>query len=277
MNLRAITCFVLLAFVTLPAPAQRRPDPAPEKPSKEALDAFVKEIKAATKADPADLRDLLERALWMDDPAVARSIARFLEHTDAVVQGNAIRALRYQQNEKALDVLIWAMKRKSIIKDDDANIAIILGVGQHGKKKGIAALTEGIARMRNKKILDARTTALAHIRRPEAIGAAIRMIRMAGRRGGRKGGGDRNRDRREPRGIYLTLFLLTGERLGSDPVAWKKWWDENRRGFEVSESPLGLTERQDRKWKRTWAPPVPPGAENRKDDAPRRPRPGGDG
>jgi HEAT repeats len=215
-----------------------KPDPAAIKQAVAALQ------QARTSKDTAVRIAAIDTAAKIDADDVARQIGRTLYDKQSDVRKAALRALRYMSSKAALDQLLRAKTR--MIKDVDLQESYYMALGQHGSTKALPVLVYRAWNPRNRKLLSARVSAIAHIRSPKSVAALVEIeTKSSGRRRGRSA-------------VLPGLELLVGipypkQRRGGPEVA--NWWQTVRSAKSVTAEPRGLPAKTLASYKRRWAAP----------------------
>lgn len=238
-----------LIAVAQDPPAEQEPAPEAEAEQEELTpEKAVELLEAAEKSKQFDLiLAALEETGRVADKKVVKEISGFLKHKDAEIRYEAIRALRYNQDESAIDALLKVKKTKEIIEDDRLAEEYYYALGQHGDKKAIKVLADNLNKTnRGDKVTRARILALGRIREVESVEALMDCLVSGAAR------------RRHPQltEIHTALTVLTGAEVRPNQDAWIAWWNDNKRGLELTKSEQELTTKKARAaWMTLWATP----------------------
>ncbi|MHC4375532.1 MAG: hypothetical protein ACYS26_02935, partial [Planctomycetota bacterium] len=105
------------------------------------------------------------------------------------------------------------------------------------------------------KIVQARLLSLGKIRSEDAVEELITLMNSAAGAGAGKGkgnGGGARSNAAHMEEIRMALYALLEEDAGSSRDDWQKWWNDNKRDFEVSEEEGELEGPLGRKWGQYW-------------------------
>ncbi len=221
--------------------------PAPDPAQVEEAVAGLKE--AFQKGKTTERLEALKKFGKVNDGEVIDWIAKGLKDKDTVVRTASIESLRWLKHPDALDALHTSLKKdKAIRKDDRLHEAMIKAIGQHGSPKSIEILTDNMLAEAPKQVHIARIYSLGNIRDKQSVEELMSMIKKTGRRAGKRGGGG------QPlMGEFRNaLKVLTGEDFGREEKAWADWWKANKKDFEMTPQPTGLTRKEQAVWNKYW-------------------------
>jgi len=255
----------LLLSIALLSPAQ---DPLVKPPSEERVEKAIEELKAAfdKKGDSEAKMQAITLSSEVLHPKVIDWIAKGLKDTDDEVRAATIESLRYMEHPDANDVLVTTLRRdKKLRKKPELYEALIKAVCQHADPKSFSLITDFNLNDETRDTLRARVYGIARFRTPEAVEALFEVMKR-----GRKG-----RVYASMGEISTALMVLTGVDHGKSETAWTRWWNDNKRGLEVSEELPKLPKKTLASWSRYWGLEIP--EERRKSRGERGDDPEGDG
>jgi hypothetical protein len=202
--------------------------------------------------DASALVEACREAATSEEPALTAPLVRLLKHDNPAVRRAAIEALalRKPAEEKrkaaqALALRIAPLAAKEEGKEE--SLAVVQALHDLAQPVALKALLDGIGPDDDRDLTRARTHAAANIPSKEAIEELIHLG-SAGRRGGAQ---------RRTASVIEALRYATQERVEGGIEAWRQWWTDNRRTFDVdvaankrADARLREQERRDKKGKR---------------------------
>lgn len=221
-------------------------DEPPQSVDPKRLEAALAELEQAfDKGTEQDRVAAMQRHGSIPDPDVVGWVERGLRDHEAVVRDAAIDTLRFQEHPSALKALEGAYRRdgKRIRKDDVAvYAALIKAIGQHGDPGSIGLLTDDIWEVRDHAVLQARIFSLGNVRDAKSVDALFGLMKSGGR------------DRIQPimGDLRTSLLVLTGADQGESQDLWIAWWNDNKRGLEVSPDLPTLPKQVAQRWAYYW-------------------------
>jgi HEAT repeat protein len=247
-----VSPLLLIAFTALPQdpPAE---EPAPEAEVSQEAEELTPEqaralLEAAVKSKQLDLIfAAIDETGRIADEKIVKELGELLKHKDGEVRLLCLKALRYNQHEDSLDVLLKHKKNKAILEDEIAAEEYYYALGQKGDKKALKVLTDGLSKTnRGDKVTRARILALGRIRETESVEALIDVMVSGSLR------------RRHPQltEIHTSLSVLTGADVEMNQDAWIAWWNDNKKSLKLTEQEQELGTRKGRAaWMTVWATP----------------------
>lgn len=263
-----LTHCVLALVLALQGPGGTPPADAPLDPKK--IESAVTELTTAFSKDgtPAKRIEAIGKSVEVVDARVIELVAKGLGDKDQGVNVAALDALGRMRHPNSLDALHAYYKREHKKLSDDMTVlpALIKAIGRHGSPSSIALLKEDAFEQRSYLAGQARILALGNIRTNEALEALIDRSKAVGPH---RMDGLRN-------DMRVAIAQLTGLDLGPDSTAWLRWWQDNKKSFEVAKEPPKLEAGMARQWQRYWGVPGKDG-EGEEGPARRRGSRGGEG
>lgn len=234
---------VVLTAALLVSAVPQDEERTPPDPAK--VDAAVAALeKAFQSKEPTDKVAAIQEAADVVHARVIDEIAkRGLKDANDDVKGAAIEAMRWMDHPDALDVLHKTYKKdKKIGKHEELFPAVLRAIGQHGSTESIDILADNPFKNPSKAAVKARIMGLGNIRDDDSVKEIFGMMQKVGKGKAHAAMGD----------FRMSLMMLTGNDKGESRDAWIKWWNENKKTFEVAAKPPKLPEKWQRRWDRYW-------------------------
>jgi hypothetical protein len=234
--------FFVVAFALqtpAPAPAQSPTDP-------KQVETAVAELTAAFGKDgtPQKRVEAIQKHVGVVDARVIEWVAKGLVDSEGTVVTASVDALGHMKHPNALESLSsWFKREKKKLADDETLLPqVFKAIGRHGSPSSVELLSKDPFDQRTYLAAQARVMSLGNIRAKEAVEALIDMSKLVGPH---RMDGVRNDFR-------VALAQLTGLDLGPESTAWQKWWQDNKKTFEVAKEPAKLEGILQRQWQRYW-------------------------
>lgn len=211
-------------------------------------DEAVEMFELALKTKELDLiYTAIEETGRVEDKRIIKLLGKTVKHKDSMVRMDSLEALRFNDHKDALKELLKLKKYKPIVEDEISAEAYYLALGQKADVKTLAVLTDKLhITNRGDKATRARILAIGRIRDVKAVEALLDMMKSGAAR------------RRHPniKEIHLCLTILTGAEVKSNTDSWLAWWNDNKKGLEISKEEQEATTKKGRAtWKTIWADP----------------------
>jgi len=257
--------YALILSLSLLSPVQ---DPEVKPPSKERVEQAIEELEEAfgKKSDSEAKMQAIILSSEVLHPDVIKWIAKGLKDKDDEVRAATIESLRYMEHPDANDVLVTTLRRdKKLRKNPALYEALIKAVCQHADPKSFSLITEFKLNDETRGTLRARIYGIARFRTPEAVEKLFDVMKR----------GSKGRNHANMGEISMALMVLTGIDQGKSEAAWTRWWNDNKRGLEISPELPKLPKKTLASWSRYWGLELP--EERRKSREERGDDPEGDG
>jgi HEAT repeats len=229
---------------------------APQTPQPAEIARVVERLDKAFKdGTPADRAAALEAGIEVPADEVVERMAEALKDKAGTVVAAAVDALGRSANQKALETLEkhYRQHKKQLQKDPAMLAGVLKACARHGSESTIEILTDDPFGARDYQVVQARIYGLGNIRSKLSVEALIALSRKAGPNKVEGYMGD----------IRIALAELTGVDQGRSPELWGRWWEDNKKTFEIPEKPPELAPELRGRWRRYWATgrerPDPPG------------------
>ncbi len=228
-------------FLALPFQAD---EPKPVDPAKK--QTAISELTRAfdKEGSPEARAAAISRCHELPDPEVIGLVRRGLDDKDERVVEAAVTALGKLKHKSSLEALHAYLKRekKKLEANDRLYPLLLKEIGRHGDEGSIALLSDDAFDQRAYATGQARIMALGNIRSAKSIEALIDMSKKVGvhRMDGLR------------QDMRLALARLTGRDLGAVSTQWVAWWQDNKKGFEMTKTPPKLEPAMERQWARYW-------------------------
>ncbi len=232
--------FALALALVVPGVAQDKKKDTPPDPKR--VEAAVETLEQALKAkEPNERAAALRDASEVVHADVIKVVARGFKDDHRDVRAATIEALRFMDHPDALELLHKTYKKdKSLAKDEELFGALLRAIGQHGSKDSIKILADNPFKNPTRHALTARIFGLGNIRDERSVEELMGMMKKVGKT---------NAYMEE---FQLSLMVLTGTNQGKSRDAWTKWWNDNKKTFEVPEKLPVLPEGHRYRWDRFW-------------------------
>ena len=227
---------------------EKRPEaPAPGAPiDAKTIQDTVAALEAAFGKDGSTAKktEAIAAAVPVVDARVISAMQKGLSDKESSVVVVTVESLGKMKHPSALDALVAFYKRehKKLAEDLTVMPALLKAIGRHGSPTTIALLKEDAFDQKTYLAGQARILSLGNVRTNEALEALIDLSKMVGPQ---RMDGLRN-------DMRVSLGQLTGLDLGPDSVAWTRWWNDNRKGFEVTKEAPKLDAALQRPWDAYW-------------------------
>lgn len=207
--------------------------------------AAAKTLREALKADETIARrTALIEASEVVHPKVIAEMAKALSDDEVSVRHTAIERLGFMQHEDALASLNKYAKssKRKIAKDVETRVALIKAIGRHRDEDSLKWFASGMLQEEEFAVRQARVYSIALQRTPAALDTLMSAMSKA----------DPRRLRGRMRELQPALVYITGVDRGRDPAKWTQWWSENKKTFEIPETPPRMSESSTAAWRRFW-------------------------
>jgi hypothetical protein len=227
---------------------EKRPEaPAPGAPiDAKTIQDTVAALEAAFGKDGSTAKksEAIAAAVPVVDARVISAMQKGLTDKESSVVVVTVESLGKMKHPSALDALVGFYKREHKKLADDLTVlpALIKGIGRHGSPTTIALLKEDAFDQKTYLSGQARILSLGNIRTNAALEALMDLSKMVGPN---RMDGLRN-------DMRVSIAQLTGLDLGPDSVAWTRWWNDNKKGFEVTKEAPKLDAGLQRTWDAYW-------------------------
>jgi hypothetical protein len=255
----------LLLSLTLLSPAQ---DPEIKPPDPERVERAIEELSKAfsKKSDSEAKMQAIILSSEVLHPKVIEWIAKGLKDEDPEVRAATIESLRFMEHPDANDVLVTTLRRdKKLRKNPELYEALIKAVCQHADPKAFSLIADFKLNDETHATIRARIYGIARYRTPESVEELFDVMKRFGK----------NRAQPYMGELSTALMVLTGVDKGKSQVAWTKWWNDNKRGIEISPELPKLPKKTLYSWSRYWGLELPEERRKRRDE--RGDDPEGDG
>jgi HEAT repeat protein len=226
---------------------QQPPAGAPADPK--AIEECVASLQAAFGKDGSTAKklDALGKASAIVDARVVAAAKEGLGDKEASVVAATVETLGQLRHPSALEALQGFYKKEHKKLADDLTLmpALVKAIGRHGSPSSIALLKEDAFDQKTYLTAQARILSLGNIRTVESLEALIDLSKMVGP----------NRMDGLRSDMRLSIARLTGVDLGPESTAWTRWWNDNKKGFEVAKEPPKLDTGLQRQWESYWGVP----------------------
>lgn len=226
---------------------QQPPASAPVDPK--AIDECVANLQAAFGKDGSTAKklDALGKASAVVDARVVAAAKEGLSDKEASVVAATVETLGQLRHPSALEALqgFYKKERKKLADDLTLMPALVKAIGRHGSPSSIALLKDDAFDQKTYLTAQARILSLGNVRTIESLEALIDLSKMVGPN---RMDGLRN-------DMRLSIAQLTGVDLGPESTAWTRWWNDNKKGFEVAKEPPKLDAGLQRQWESYWGVP----------------------
>jgi HEAT repeat protein len=233
---------------------QERP-PVDEKAVADLVERMEK-LLGDKQASPDDKVALIWEAVELPHEDVVEALEEGLEDKQHEVQLATLDVLGLIDHEEAMKLLAkLAKKDKKLQDDEDLAAQLFKSLGRYGVEKNMDLFVRNIFASKGPKVVQARLLSLGKIRDNDAVEELIALMNSAAGAGAGKGngGGGARANAAHMDEIRTALYALLGEDAGSSRDDWQKWWNDNKRDFEVAEEEPELEGPLGRKWSRYWA------------------------
>ncbi len=226
---------------------QQPPAAAPVDPK--AIEECVANLHAAFGKDGSTAKklDALGKAAAIVDARVVAAAKEGLADKEASVVAATVETLGQLRHPSALEALHGFYKKEHKKLADDLTLmpALVKAIGRHGSPSSIALLKDDPFEQKTYLTAQARILSLGNIRTVEALEALIDLSKMVGPN---RLDGLRN-------DMRLSIARLIGVDLGPESPAWTRWWNDNKKGFEVAKEAPKLDTGLQRQWEAYWGVP----------------------
>ncbi|MFM7297847.1 MAG: hypothetical protein ACKO4Q_11605 [Planctomycetota bacterium] len=227
---------------------EKRPEaPAPGAPiDAKTIQDTVAALEAAFGKDGSTAKktEAIAAAVPVIDARVISAMQKGLTDKESSVVVVTVESLGKMKHPSALDALLGFYKREHNKLAEDLTLmpALLKAIGRHGSPTTIALLKEDAFDQKTYLAGQARILSLGNIRTNAALEALMDLSKMVGPN---RMDGLRN-------DMRVSIAQLTGLDLGPDSIAWTRWWNDNKKGFEVTKEAPKLDAALQRPWDAYW-------------------------
>lgn len=229
------------------APAgEARAEKSAAGPTQEQADAAVKTLKEALASKEAVERvAALRAAADVPHADVAKAVAVALKDKDDNVEIAAMEALGKMRTPEGLKELQReATSDKKLRKDARLFSTLLKEIGRHGDPSSIGVLSENPWENTDTAVVRARIYGLGNIRDVKAVEALLEMMN--------KGNPLPGEDAPFMPDFRVALAHLTGTDQTTNKSMWQSWWNDNKKGFKVTDEQLAMPAELQAKWNEYW-------------------------
>ena len=216
----------------------------------------LEELLGDRQAAPEDKIELIWEAVELSHEDVVDALEEGLDDKQQEVRLATLDVLGLIDNEDAMKLLAkLARKDKKLQDDEELAAQLFKSLGRYGVEKNMDLFTKNIFASKGSKVVQARLLSLGKIRSEDAVEELISLMNSAAGIGAGKGKGNGGGARAKVAHmdeIRMSLYALLEEDAGSSRNDWQKWWNDNKRDFEVSEEEGDLEGPLGRKWGQYW-------------------------
>jgi hypothetical protein len=231
-----------LLTIALFAPAPQGGTP----PDAARVEAAVKEIESAL-ASPKTTESAaaLTKNAGLADARVVAALAKGLKDARPDVRLAATDALGRTRHADALAALTkyYEAEKKTLRKDPRALQKLLVAVARHADRSSIPLLVDDAQGQLDAKTIEARVLGLANVRAKESVAAVFALADKLGFL----------EQNTHAENLRLALMVLTGEDRGRALDAWRSWWKEREKTFEVPRELPALPKAEGERWRAFWA------------------------
>ena len=237
----------LAALVLAAAPAFAQEAAAPKGPTPEEIKAAVAACKEGLKSkEPAERQAAIEAAAKVDADAVADEIGTALKDKEDSVAAAAMKALGAMTCKDSLKELHRVAKGadKKLQENGKLYGTLLRNIALHGDKSSIEILGDDALKNLDAEVARARIYGLGNIRDRAAVEKLIDLMSLGNPLPGE--------DAPYMPDARVALARLTGTDQTTNKSLWQEWWNKNKNGFKVSETPPELPPDLQRQWDEYW-------------------------
>lgn len=237
----------LAALVLAAAPAFAQDAAAPTGPTPEEIKAAVAACKEGLKSKEASERlAAVEAAAKVDADAVAAEIATAMRDKEDSVAAGAMKALGSMTSKDALKELHRAAKSadKKLLENGKLYGTLLRNIGLHGDKSSVEILGDDATKNLDAEVVRARIYGLGAIRDRASVEKLLDLTNLGNPLPGE--------DSPFMPDVRVALARLTGTDQTTNKSMWQEWWNKNKNGFKVSETPAELAPDLQRQWDDYW-------------------------
>jgi len=225
---------LLVAAALLAPSAAARPDAAADAEAAKKIATLVERIKST---DPEVRKAAVTEAKTEQHPAVTAALLHGVSDTDAGVRKVELEALVARTDptakKQAASAVAARLPRLTAKPDDhDELMRSLAALHDLAQPVVLKALTDRLGLDVEAEELAARLKAIANLPTADAVEAIIQFRASGGNQGGARELGYRRRMARQ------AFKYATGEDVGNDPDAMRKWWKEHEKGFNYEAAGL---------------------------------------
>lgn len=192
----------------------------------------------------------LHTARELHDLQILEAVDGLLDRKErsGLIELHALETMGFLQLEQARAKLHHrATRDRRIAEDDDLSAALYKAIGRHAHVDSIELLADDLIVNGRPKTNKAKIFALGRIRDPLTVETMIaEMNKLPTPENGKSGIIAHGRDFRS------ALYALTGEDLGENRNPWQSWWNDNKRGLEITAVEPELTGEAGERWTKYW-------------------------
>lgn len=229
----------------------------------------LEELLGDKQASPEDKVDLIWEAVALPHEDIVDALEDGLDDKQHTVRLATLDVLGLIDHEDAMKLLAKLAKKDKKLQDDEELAAqLFKSLGRYGVEKNKDLFVRNIFASKGAKVVQARLLSLGKIRSDDSVEELISLMNSAAGAGAGKGkgGGGARSNAAHMEEIRMSLYALLEEDAGSSRDDWQKWWNDNKRDFEVSEEEGDLEGPLGRKWAKYWERTTRDGDRDEEDD-----------
>jgi len=228
-----------------PVPVEEPVEDDDAGPTEEEVERAVAELERALEGDAFDEKvAAIEAVRTVHHENVVEAIVEAFDDDALEVRVAAAKALGSMPLENALDALHQRAKKKKTMEPEELAVATLNAIAMHGDPSSVRILEDDVIGA-PPLVARARILGLGRIRHEDALEALVGIMNKL--RVGRRGDGHTNMTE-----VRIALHVLTGIDQGADRRDWQRWWNDNKRDFEVPAQVPELDRKLGRQWRQYW-------------------------
>lgn len=218
----------------------------------------VKELNEALRVGDEELQlGTLAKYGGNTDSSVMRALTKYLRANSDTVRAEMMRIYGASQSPAALKALHSLYRSDRKLRENDELFALLLTeIGRHGDRGSVKILGDINFKYLTLDTGVARLAGLSNIRSVDSV----KVLMRAAKKGRTKNVPKQLRGQfAEP--WRMAMAVLTGQDYGVAREDWEKWWNSNKKTFNVPRDRPKVAEDVSQAWERYWQTPYYAGGE----------------
>lgn len=221
-------------------------DDKPTGPTEKQVEASIASLESAfEKKEDEQIATALQAVTPVSHEDVIKVVTkRCLGHRHRDIQRAGVEMLGQLKHADAMEALhkFAKSKRKQLKDDTELYVVLLQAIAKHEHVSSIPVLTKDLFGVPDRMVIRARVLGLGRIRSEESVESLFGLMKKAGR----------NKIQPYMNDFQLALAVLTHTDQGTSQDLWLKWWNDNRKKYELPDGVPKLPAEMQNRWNRYW-------------------------